>query len=109
MSLSWKGKAAPLSNSVSVFPTSSPPSVSVSFPLILSHSTRKSEKNRSVSFLSHQGLIKKREVGEFLSGAFAGAMAKAVLAPLETIRQDCFLFYFPGIKCLLTYFIKQLV
>ncbi|KAJ0024457.1 hypothetical protein Pint_07427 [Pistacia integerrima] len=27
-----------------------------------------------------------REVGEFLSGALAGAMTKAVLAPLETIR-----------------------
>ncbi|KAM1717176.1 hypothetical protein COP2_025308 [Malus domestica] len=31
-------------------------------------------------------LSKKREVGEFLSGALAGAMTKAVLAPLETIR-----------------------
>ncbi|XP_059302920.1 probable mitochondrial adenine nucleotide transporter BTL1 isoform X2 [Lycium ferocissimum] len=30
--------------------------------------------------------IKTREVGEFLSGALAGAMTKAVLAPLETIR-----------------------
>ncbi|XP_057534965.1 probable mitochondrial adenine nucleotide transporter BTL1 [Amaranthus tricolor] len=30
--------------------------------------------------------LKKREVGEFLSGALAGAMTKAVLAPLETIR-----------------------
>ncbi|KAL8242776.1 hypothetical protein R6Q59_013078 [Mikania micrantha] len=29
---------------------------------------------------------KTREVGEFLSGALAGAMTKAVLAPLETIR-----------------------
>lgn len=27
-----------------------------------------------------------REVGEFLSGALAGAMTKAILAPLETIR-----------------------
>ncbi|KAJ8447590.1 hypothetical protein Cgig2_031203 [Carnegiea gigantea] len=33
-----------------------------------------------------QGFIRTREVGEFLSGALAGAMAKAVLAPLETIR-----------------------
>lgn len=31
-------------------------------------------------------VLKTREVGEFLSGALAGAMAKAVLAPLETIR-----------------------
>ncbi|KAI7756312.1 hypothetical protein M8C21_002345 [Ambrosia artemisiifolia] len=30
--------------------------------------------------------VKTREVGEFLSGALAGAMTKAVLAPLETIR-----------------------
>ncbi|CAA6671174.1 unnamed protein product [Spirodela intermedia] len=35
---------------------------------------------------SLMGLMKKREVGEFLSGALAGAMTKAVLAPLETIR-----------------------
>ncbi|OVA19259.1 Mitochondrial carrier protein [Macleaya cordata] len=32
------------------------------------------------------GFIKTREVGEFVSGALAGAMTKAVLAPLETIR-----------------------
>ncbi|XP_039017848.1 probable mitochondrial adenine nucleotide transporter BTL1 [Hibiscus syriacus] len=30
--------------------------------------------------------LRSREVGEFLSGALAGAMTKAVLAPLETIR-----------------------
>lgn len=30
--------------------------------------------------------MRTREVGEFLSGALAGAMTKAVLAPLETIR-----------------------
>ncbi|KAH7515263.1 hypothetical protein FEM48_Zijuj10G0008200 [Ziziphus jujuba var. spinosa] len=38
--------------------------------------------------LSHvvTDLIRTREVGEFLSGALAGAMTKAVLAPLETIR-----------------------
>ncbi|KAL4589339.1 hypothetical protein LXL04_002245 [Taraxacum kok-saghyz] len=30
--------------------------------------------------------VKTREAGEFLSGALAGAMTKAVLAPLETIR-----------------------
>ncbi|XP_023762011.1 probable mitochondrial adenine nucleotide transporter BTL1 isoform X1 [Lactuca sativa] len=30
--------------------------------------------------------VRTREVGEFLSGALAGAMTKAVLAPLETIR-----------------------
>ncbi|XP_055826710.1 probable mitochondrial adenine nucleotide transporter BTL1 [Solanum dulcamara] len=30
--------------------------------------------------------IRTREVGEFLSGALAGAMTKAILAPLETIR-----------------------
>ncbi|KAL3632174.1 hypothetical protein CASFOL_025158 [Castilleja foliolosa] len=33
-----------------------------------------------------QDLVKTREVGEFLSGALAGAMTKAILAPLETIR-----------------------
>lgn len=33
-----------------------------------------------------QDLLKAREVGEFLSGALAGAMTKAMLAPLETIR-----------------------
>lgn len=30
--------------------------------------------------------LRRREVGEFFSGALAGAMTKAVLAPLETIR-----------------------
>jgi solute carrier family 25 phosphate transporter 23/24/25/41 len=30
--------------------------------------------------------FKSREAREFLSGALAGAMTKAVLAPLETIR-----------------------
>ncbi|KAF6141777.1 hypothetical protein GIB67_027955 [Kingdonia uniflora] len=30
--------------------------------------------------------VRIREVGEFLSGALAGAMTKAVLAPLETVR-----------------------
>ncbi|KZV27519.1 hypothetical protein F511_04570 [Dorcoceras hygrometricum] len=33
-----------------------------------------------------QDVVRTREVGEFLSGALAGAMTKAVLAPLETIR-----------------------
>ncbi|KAL0441249.1 UNVERIFIED_CONTAM: putative mitochondrial adenine nucleotide transporter BTL1 [Sesamum radiatum] len=33
-----------------------------------------------------QDLVKSREVSEFLSGALAGAMTKAILAPLETIR-----------------------
>ncbi|PIN23891.1 Mitochondrial solute carrier protein [Handroanthus impetiginosus] len=33
-----------------------------------------------------QDMMKTREVGEFLSGALAGAMTKAILAPLETIR-----------------------
>jgi hypothetical protein len=33
-----------------------------------------------------QGFLRTREVGEFVSGALAGAMTKAVLAPLETIR-----------------------
>ncbi|QHO05743.1 putative mitochondrial adenine nucleotide transporter [Arachis hypogaea] len=31
-------------------------------------------------------LVMTREVGEFVSGALAAAMTKAVLAPLETIR-----------------------
>ncbi|KAK0596330.1 hypothetical protein LWI29_014698 [Acer saccharum] len=31
-------------------------------------------------------ILKTREAGEFLSGALAGAMTKAILAPLETIR-----------------------
>ncbi|KAL9157330.1 hypothetical protein ABFS82_09G135400 [Erythranthe guttata] len=33
-----------------------------------------------------QDMAKTREAGEFLSGALAGAMTKAILAPLETIR-----------------------
>ncbi|GAB4849931.1 hypothetical protein Ancab_029231 [Ancistrocladus abbreviatus] len=33
-----------------------------------------------------KGFLRSREVGEFLSGAMAGAMTKAILAPLETIR-----------------------
>lgn len=33
-----------------------------------------------------RNFVSNREVGEFLSGALAGAMTKAVLAPLETIR-----------------------
>ncbi|KAF8400189.1 hypothetical protein HHK36_013485 [Tetracentron sinense] len=33
-----------------------------------------------------KSFVRTREVGEFLSGALAGAMTKAVLAPLETIR-----------------------
>lgn len=33
-----------------------------------------------------RGLLRTREAGEFASGALAGAMTKAVLAPLETIR-----------------------
>ncbi|KAI7985861.1 hypothetical protein LOK49_LG14G00697 [Camellia lanceoleosa] len=35
--------------------------------------------------ISQQNFLRSREVGEFLSGALAGAMTKAVLAPLETI------------------------
>jgi len=33
-----------------------------------------------------QTFLRNREVAEFVSGAMAGAMTKAVLAPLETIR-----------------------
>lgn len=33
-----------------------------------------------------KNFIRTREVGEFISGALSGAMAKAILAPLETIR-----------------------
>lgn len=33
-----------------------------------------------------EDFLRTREVGEFISGAMAGAMTKAVLAPLETIR-----------------------
>jgi len=33
-----------------------------------------------------QTFLRNREVAEFVSGALAGAMTKAVLAPLETIR-----------------------
>ncbi|KAK3035530.1 hypothetical protein RJ639_034735 [Escallonia herrerae] len=36
--------------------------------------------------LAFKDFLRTREVGEFLSGALAGAMTKAVLAPLETIR-----------------------
>lgn len=41
-----------------------------------------------LSDLAHafREIFKTREVGEFVSGALAGAMTKAVLAPLETIR-----------------------
>jgi hypothetical protein len=39
-----------------------------------------------------QTLLRKREAAEFVSGAMAGAMTKAVLAPLETIR---YLLHFP--------------
>lgn len=35
---------------------------------------------------SIKNFLRTREVGEFVSGALAGAMTKAVLAPLETIR-----------------------
>lgn len=41
---------------------------------------------RMQGFISIQDILRTREVGEFLSGALAGAMTKAVLAPLETIR-----------------------
>ncbi|KAL0414939.1 UNVERIFIED_CONTAM: putative mitochondrial adenine nucleotide transporter BTL1 [Sesamum latifolium] len=44
-----------------------------------------------------QDLVKTREVSEFLSGALAGAMTKAILAPLETIRSMILLSLgFPG-------------
>uniref|UniRef100_A0ACD6ADR3 Uncharacterized protein n=1 Tax=Avena sativa TaxID=4498 RepID=A0ACD6ADR3_AVESA len=33
-----------------------------------------------------RNLLRRREIAEFVSGAMAGAMTKAVLAPLETIR-----------------------
>lgn len=33
-----------------------------------------------------QTFFRSREIREFASGALAGAMSKAVLAPLETIR-----------------------
>lgn len=33
-----------------------------------------------------QDFLGSREVREFISGALAGAMTKAILAPLETIR-----------------------
>jgi hypothetical protein len=33
-----------------------------------------------------QTFLRNREVAEFVSGAMAGAMTKAALAPLETIR-----------------------
>ncbi|XP_050223850.1 probable mitochondrial adenine nucleotide transporter BTL1 [Mercurialis annua] len=36
--------------------------------------------------LAIKNVVRTREVGEFLSGALAGVMTKAVLAPLETIR-----------------------
>lgn len=42
--------------------------------------------NRKTYFPVIQDVLKTREAGEFLSGALAGAMTKAVLAPLETIR-----------------------
>ncbi|KAG6525156.1 probable mitochondrial adenine nucleotide transporter BTL1 [Zingiber officinale] len=36
--------------------------------------------------VAFKNFFRRREVGEFVSGALAGAMTKAVLAPLETIR-----------------------
>ena len=43
---------------------------------------------RRSSYLSNslQTILGRREVREFASGALAGAMSKAILAPLETIR-----------------------
>jgi hypothetical protein len=41
-----------------------------------------------------QDFLRTREVGEFLSGALAGAMTKAILAPLETIRLALVISYF---------------
>lgn len=38
-----------------------------------------------------QNFLRNREVGEFVSGALAGAMTKAVLAPLETIRYSLYI------------------
>jgi hypothetical protein len=35
---------------------------------------------------SLQTILESREAREFASGALAGAMSKAILAPLETIR-----------------------
>ncbi|XP_026404866.1 probable mitochondrial adenine nucleotide transporter BTL1 [Papaver somniferum] len=58
-------------------------------------STSSSSGNNGIGQLQFQfpdvgramtGFVRTREVGEFLSGALAGAMTKAVLAPLETIR-----------------------
>jgi hypothetical protein len=38
-----------------------------------------------------QAFFRTREVREFASGALAGAMSKAILAPLETIRYSILL------------------
>jgi hypothetical protein len=35
---------------------------------------------------SSQTILESREAREFASGALAGAMSKAILAPLETLR-----------------------
>jgi hypothetical protein len=45
-----------------------------------------------------QTFLGRREIAEFVSGAMAGAMTKAVLAPLETIRYSI---YFHVISILL--------
>lgn len=45
-----------------------------------------SEKDKVTKLDLIQDFTKTREVREFLSGALAGAMTKAILAPLETIR-----------------------
>lgn len=52
--------------------------------------------------------MKVREVREFLSGALAGAMTKAVLAPLETIRFG-FVFFFSAFSIKFLNFISNLI
>ncbi|RDX93398.1 putative mitochondrial adenine nucleotide transporter BTL1, partial [Mucuna pruriens] len=42
--------------------------------------------NPTLQFSPFTNLFASREVREFISGALAGAMTKAILAPLETIR-----------------------
>ncbi|GMH03879.1 hypothetical protein Nepgr_005718 [Nepenthes gracilis] len=49
-----------------------------------------SELQKQQQIVFGNGFLRTREVGEFISSALAGAMAKAFLAPLETIRYSLF-------------------
>lgn len=67
-------------------------------------------KIMEVTFDLMQNFTQSREVKEFLSGALAGAMTKAALAPLETIRWTFFRVYFSAIcisKLIFEFWLQQ--